>query len=223
MKKLLLTMTAALVCVGAFGQGKLAFQLYTTGLIYFTTDTTQLLPADASKQVGGFALAGSGAYTGAGSTIASLAGSPSFVVALYGGATAGSLSLQTTTTIATYGAEGTLASVNAAFASLVSATPAFFQIEVYDSRAANAPAAWLAGEYAGETGVFTATPQPSTYSPIYQATAPVSSTLPTGTGTLTDYPGVHGLIPLYAVVPEPTTFALAGLGLASLMIFRRRQ
>jgi len=229
MKKLLLTLTATLVCAGAFAQGKLAFQLNTTGIIYFTTDKTQLVPADSAKVVAGYALAGSGAYVGTAGpsvpgTVASLTGTPSFIVALYGGTTAGSLTLQTTTTIATYGAEGTLIAANSTFPTLPAGTAAFFQIEVYDSRAASAPAAWSAGfEYAGESAIFTAVPQPSSYNNIYQTATPVLSTIGNGQQTIADYPGAKGLIALYAEVPEPASFALAGLGAAALLIFRRRK
>lgn len=228
MKKLFIALTATLVCVGAFGQGKLAFQLPSSGLIYFTTDSAQLLAADRSTSVGGFTLAGSSAYTGNGGTIAALAGTPSFTVGLFAGATASSLApvAVSTTTINSFNYAGTLVQQNVTFANLPSGTAAFFQIQVYDSRAANAAAAWAAGEYAGQSTVFSAIPQTSVYSPIYQTAAPVSSTLPAGTQALVDYPGARGLIALYAtssVVPEPSTFALAGLGLASLLIFRRRK
>jgi len=222
MKKLLLTLTATLVCTGVFAQGKMVFQVNTTQLIYFTTDKTQLIPADSAKTVAGFSLAGSGAYTGAGGTIAALAGAPTFTAALFGGTSAGSLSLLTTTTIGNFNFEGQLNSVSMTFASLPAGTPAFFQIEIYDTRASSAPAAWTAGDYAGETAIFQATPGAAA-NPIYQTTAPVSSTLPLGQQALVDYPGAKGLIALYAVVPEPASFALAGLGAAALLIFRRRK
>ena len=40
MKKLLITLTATLLCAGAFAQGKLQFINNTDNLIYFATDTT---------------------------------------------------------------------------------------------------------------------------------------------------------------------------------------
>src|SRR5664279_905323 len=84
MKKLLITTTATLLCVGVFGQGKLAFINDTTRLIYFTTDKSRLVPADANKIVfGGFPFLGCGLYTGSGSTIAALEGSPTIIAALY--------------------------------------------------------------------------------------------------------------------------------------------
>ena len=107
MKKLLLTLTATLLCAGAFGQGKLTFGIHSDNLIYFTTDTLRLVPADrtATADNGGgagpFPIAGSGLYTGPGSTIAALPGSPAFVVGLWAGPTPSSMTLQATTTIDT--------------------------------------------------------------------------------------------------------------------------
>lgn len=51
------------------------------------------------------------------------------------------------------------------------------------------------------------------------------NSIPPGTPTdmLLSASGFNGLVLAPVVVPEPTTFALAGLGLASLLIFRRRK
>jgi len=225
MKKLLIGATAMLVCVGVFAQGKLSFINNTDNLIYFTTNTKDLVAADASKTVAGFALAGSGLYTGAGSTIAALSGSPTIIAGLWAGTSSSSLSLQTTTTIDTFGNEGQVVSVNTILSGIPASSPAWFQVQVYDSRAGSggAAAAWAAGQYGGESSIFQATPGPSVYNPVWNPSAPVLSTWAPGTATLIDYPGVTGGIVLYsAVVPEPGTFALAGLGLAALLVLRRR-
>jgi hypothetical protein len=226
MKKLLITMTATLVCVGAFGQGKLAFVNGPDQLIYMIPDASWMNPADVGKTVNGFPLAGSSLYTGTGGTIASLAGAPSFSVALFAGATANSLSQVTVGTLGNADFGGFInPQVNVTLASLPAGTPAFFQIQVFDSRYTDSAAAWANATYAGESTVFQATPQLSVYSPIYQASAPVNSTLPIGTFVPVDYaafPGYHGLI-MVTGSPEPGTLALAVLGAAMLMITRRRR
>ena len=227
MKKLLITAAAMLVCVGAFAQGKLAFINNSDQLVYFTTDTAQMASGDAGKTVGGFALAGSSVYNGAGGTIASLNGAPSIIASLFGGATSDSLSLQTTTTFGTVDFGGFVNQANVTLAGLAAGTPAFFRIDVYDSRNSSAADAWsMLDRYAGTSGLFQATPVAAVYAPIYLTGAPVNSTLPSGTAVPLDYaayPGYAGLIEVYATVPEPGIFALAGLGLASLLIFRRRK
>jgi len=229
MKKGLLTLTTLLISIGAFGQGKLAFQVDSTQLIYMTTDTFHMNLADLGKSVGGFPLAGSSLYTGAGSTVASLAGAPSFTAALFAGATAGSLSEVATTTLADVNLAGQLNPVNVILGGLPAGTPAFFQIQVFDSRFssyADVLASWGVGAYAGETAVFSAVPSAAAYSPIYQASAPVNSTLPVGSFVPDDYvayPGYKGLIEVWIPTPEPGTLALVGCGAAALMLFRRRR
>jgi hypothetical protein len=227
MHKLLSQILLLTTTTMAIGQGKLAFLNNSDNLIYFTTDPSYLLPADrhTGPVVGGFALAGSCLSAGAGGTIAALAGSPTIIAGLWAGTSSSSLTLQTTTTIGEFNMEGQVDLVNCTFPSLPANTPAWFQVEVYDSRAANAPAALAAGEYQGESMLFQATPGPAVYQPIYQTQSPVSSTWAPGTQVLTDfvgYPGYFGGIAVWAI-PEPGTFALVGLGAAVLMICRRRR
>jgi len=220
MKKLLLIAAATLFCVGAFAQGKLAFDINSNNLIYITTDTTRLVAGDAAKTAdngyggGAFALPGSSLYTGVNSTAAALGGT--WVVSLMGGPSAGSLALLTTTTVA--GADvaaGGINAVNVTFGSLPAGTAAFFQIDVSNG-----------GAYSGQSQLFTAIPGPSVYSPIYQTTAPVNSTWAPGTFVPVDLAqlggGYFGGISVQTAVPEPGTFALAGLGLAALLVLRRR-
>lgn len=225
MKKLLVILTATLVCAGAFGQGKLTFANNSDQLIYMTTDTTKMNPADVGKMVNGFTLAGSSIYSGAGSTISSLAGAPSLTAALFAGTTANSLSQVATTTFGDVNFGGLLTPANVTLTGMPIGTAEFFQVQIFDSRYTSAAAAWAQnGVYAGESAVFSAVPQ-GTYAPMYTTAAPVNSTLGHGTFVPKDYaayPGYAGLIEVYATVPEPGTFALAGLGLATLLAFRRR-
>jgi len=212
MKKLLLIVAATLVCVSAFAQGKLSFANDSTRVAYFTTDLAKLMPGDADVA--------KAALTAA--NITSLDGAPTLKVELWGGATPGNLSLQTSST--TWLTAGRWTAINATFATLPASVAASFQIRIYDSRATSPEDAWSKiGWYAGQTPVFTAVPQPSSYNPIYQSASPVLSTWAAGTvGGLVGSTGL-GAIEVYATVPEPGTFALAGLGLATLLIFRRRK
>jgi len=226
MKKLLLVAAATLVSVGAFAQGKLQFSVNSDNLIYITTDTSKLAAGDATKTAdwglgaGPVALPGSSLYTGAGSTAAALGGT--WVVSLMGGAAANSMSLQTTAELADI-ASGNFGGINGfidtTLSGLPAGTPAFFQVDVSNG----------AG-YSGQSIVFQATPQLSVYSSIfYLPPSPVASTWTPGTQEMTDFvanvgagSGYFGGIAVATAVPEPGTFALAGLGLAALLVLRRR-
>jgi hypothetical protein len=66
--------------------------------------------------------------------------------------------------------------------------------------------------YFGTSGLFTAVPGTSIAYPfLYQTTAPVLSTW------------AAGPIVANAIIPEPSSMVLAGLGAASLLLFRRRK
>jgi MYXO-CTERM domain-containing protein len=227
MKKLLIVAAATLVSVGAFAQGKLLFDLNSDNLIYITTDVTKMVPGDATKTAdnglgaGPVALPGSSLYAGAGSTAAALGGN--WVISLLGGASSSSLTLQTTVALADASSSnfgGTAGPQSLTLAGLPSGTPAWFQVDVSNG-----------GAYDGKSILFQATPQ-TVYSAIYfQAPSPVNSTWTPGTQEMSDFvanfgpgSGYLGGIAVFSatVTPEPGTFALAGLGLAALLVLRRR-
>jgi hypothetical protein len=248
MKKLLITAAAGLACVGAFGQGTLNFLNNTDNLVYFTTSASGMAPADAAatfiNPVSGTPSSVLGSTLATDGSIAALAGNQTFTAYLYGGTSAGSLVLQTTTTIDSWGDgnPGGIVAVNTSFngprgtASLPAGTAAFFQVVVANSALGNTDPVtgglWNAGFYAGSSAVFQATPV-SLLANIYSPGAPVSSTWAPGTfAALTDLTdaalnpgfGLGGVQVSFGatVTPEPGTFALAGLGLAALLVLRRR-
>jgi hypothetical protein len=102
----------------------------------------------------------------------------------------------------------------------------WFQVQVYDSVAGSyAAAAAATGEYYGESMLFQVNSSTGiTPNSIVNSGGTAHSTWAPGVATVTAG-NVLGLeaIALQANVPEPTTIALAGLGIASLMIFRRRK
>jgi hypothetical protein len=202
MKKLILTFAASLACVAAFGQGKLAFAADSLHLVYYD-------PAIAG--VGGTAV--NATNTPGGFTL---------VADLYAGASAGALQLVSSTTFGTSPSfNGRWGSENVQFnnPALPAATAAFFQIVIHDNAHTSASnAVWF-----GSSPVFTAAPASSGFNPIYQPTSPINSTWAAGTFALDSVAaGYKGAI-MVTTVPEPASFALGGLAVAALTIFRRRK
>jgi hypothetical protein len=117
--------------------------------------------------------------------------------------------LQATTTIGDLEYAGSVVPVLCNFSSLPPGVPAWFQIQVYDSRASSAQGAWNLNYYAGISQVFQATPQASTFPPICQSSFPVNSSWAAGTFEPVDFapyePGYYGAIEVYAntELPEP--------------------
>jgi len=211
MKKLLITLSVALVCVGAFAQGKIAFSNDNNHLAYFTSDTAGLNAADA-------AVAGQGVYT---TTIGSLEGSPSIVADLWAGTASDALQM-VTSGVGWFPVSGIWVPTNVELPSgLPAGAVTYFQVNIHDASVADAAAAWAEiGKYGGVSDVFTAVPGPSTYPAMWSSAA--QSTWAAGTFPVVDSSG-FGAVEVYATVPEPSMFALAGLGIASLLIFRRRK
>ncbi len=197
MKKTIAILASFAVAVGAFAQGKVTFG---NGATHPVTIDSRV---DYAK--GNATLAG---------TLAPQIGAPNDVLGLLtaqllAGTSAGSLTLQAT--FAPAGQAGFDPGIllnSAVTLTGVPAGPAFFQILLFETTAGSFAAA-SGGQnfWYGSTEVFSAT---------------AGSFAPTPLSSSTGWPA--GPIILSAnPIPEPSTFVLAGLGVASLLLFRRRK
>jgi len=213
MKKLVLTAVASLACLGAFAQGKIGFATDSLHLVYWQGGALDGTGVNSDNMVAG--LAGLNAY-------------------LYMGTSSSSLFLYSSTT---FGAQASgpgkwsLANV-AAFANGTTGAPAigsgsvFVQVAVLSTEKP-APNTFDSAAF-GTFAAHGTTLAPITFTlgtgPTYPVlTGPNSGgTWAVGTRVMDQY-GVGSRGAIGVVVPEPTSFALAGLGAAALMIFRRRK
>jgi hypothetical protein len=202
MKKTLLTLIVAGASLAVFAQGKVQVQNDSSSLYMFGPVT---LPADASF---------------AGQPTPDSGPLPSGIVlelALYGGATSSALTLQGEELINPTG--GTAAPTGQApafhvvtsFPGYAAGSAAYFEVFVWDSAYSSPQLAMLAGSYEGSDNIFSMTPGTSIAYPAINS------------GGNTTWTAVGNENPLMVNVPEPTTFALAGLGAAAMLIFRRRK
>lgn len=202
MKKTLAVLATCVLAVGAFAQGKVTFGNDGSHLIVFTTETSRLTSAS-------------------GQNFAALAGLPLpqlgsaqntlnlFTAQLYAGTSAGGV----TTLVATQAPTGIAGNPDGRLANQTvtlpsgfpAATPTFFRISIWETAAGSYANAVSQGYMAGQTAVFTASPGSFAY---------------TFLTTSTDWVGP---ITVAGVIPEPSTYILAGLGLTSLLLFRRRK
>jgi len=200
MKKTLLTMALVAASLAAFAQGKVNLAQDGGALITLNSNTR---PQDS-------AYAGQPVPTNMPSGV-------TLEVGLFGGATAGALTLQTSELLYPNGGlpngwEATEHAVTS-FPGYTAGQAAYFQVVVWDSAFATPAAALAAGSYYGADNVFSMTPGTGiTYPNCYS-------------GGNTTWAAVGDEAPLMVgiAIPEPATFALAGLGAAAMVIFRRRK
>ena len=218
MKKLVLTLTAlTLVSAGAFAQGKIRFVNDSVHLVYMTTDTARLASADAAV---------AGNVPGVNGSLPS---GVTLLADLYAGTSSTSLSFVSSTTFSA-SSLGTFNGVNVTLPNgLGGGTPQWFQVQIRGSDIASASAASATnGFYFGFSSVFQTVPGSSlAYNSIVQSGTPALSTWAAGTRDVSNSYGAAGALGALSVsmnpVPEPTTLALAGLGIAAGFILRRRK
>jgi PEP-CTERM motif len=211
MKKLLTVVTISLASLTAFAQGK----------ILFATDSLHLAYWGLSWL--------SAPFAGQGVTATNAAGF--FPVAdLYMGTSSSTLYLYTSTTFGSAPGKWNQVSVTAnanpttGAPAIPGGTTVFVVAQIHDGHYA-APNIWSPGSYF-PFGDFYAVSQEFTfalgsgiiYPPMYN-----SPTWAVGTYNLDQYGiGSRGAIDI-PYIPEPSTFALAGLGAAAVLLFRRRK
>jgi hypothetical protein len=207
MKKLVLTLTATLACLGAFAQGKIGFQNDSVHLAYFNTAD----PAYGSMPVGS-----SGGPGGV-----------NFVADLYMGTSAGALRLYATTSFgatpgkwaaASIKADGTTVYGTGTPGPAIASGSVFVEAVVHDSTSVS-PIVYTGvpvGLWWGASQEFNFTLGVSVTYPVMWG---ANGNWAAGTQAV---PGGMGAISVQSV-PEPASFALAGLGAAMLVIFRRRK
>ena len=211
MKKTLVTLALALASIASFAQGKLTLGNDANHLVRYNVDVGSNSPAFAPR-----------AGLPVGQILGTNDGFSSLTLQLLGGTSAGSLTLRTTLVGAAMGnaifADGRIANLalgSVAMALLPGGSPAFFQIVFFSTAAGNFGAAqtdvnnsW----YSGSSPVFSVVPGATLPSSMVSAVAPSFSTWAAAPVVLSANP-----------VPEPTSMALAGIGAAAMVIFRRRK
>lgn len=200
MKKIIATLALTAMCVGAFAQGKVTFVNDAAHNYYF----------------GNAVLAADAALAGQLTPITPLASGVSLRADLYAGTTSGSLALISTTTLST-ASPGRQNTLNVTLPSgLPGGTAAFFQVQIRDVNFATAALSQAGGSYYGFSSIFTTVPSSTI------AFNSIVNHGGTALSTWADAPTAPGAIQIQ-VAPEPTSMALAGIGAAAMVIFRRRK
>jgi hypothetical protein len=208
MKKVVLTLTLSVACLAAFGQGRISFQNDSTRLVYYQgvagqTDGSAVWVNNANGQT--------------------------WMADLYLGTSSASLSLISSTTFSAT-APGKFNTMNYASPTLPGGTTVFVVAQVRDAGTTPLPV-WtpLTPHYGNFYGVsqefsFILGTSAFTYPAMYsQGTTQGTGNWAAGTRDMSSTaPGFFGAIAV-SPVPEPTSFAMAGLGMAAMLIFRRRK
>lgn len=201
MKKTLAILATCAVAVGAFAQGKVTFGNDANHLLTVINDGPRLSQANKASALAGLAAP----QIGTANNVMGL-----LKAELWAGTSAGSLTLQSTLNPAGLAglADGRLANATVTLTGIAGGATGFYQILIYEATAANYAAAQ------GGQGLWYAT------TPVFSGAAGGFAPTP-----LTSFASwTQGPITLNAnPVPEPSTFVLAGLGIASLLLFRRRK
>jgi len=208
MKKTLLTIALAVVAGAAFAQGKVTLANDSGSLYTLSGAPGATLAPDSAS---------------AGMPIAITGPLPSGVmleVGLWGGTSSTALTLQTEVMLNPQGGGGGAIAGETAFQHVLTTFPGggldYFQVAVWNSAYSSPDLSAAAGAsgkgYVGYNHIFSMTPGTSFAYP----------NINNGGGTTWAAVGDEAPL-LVGIIPEPSTFALAGLGAAALMIFRRRK
>jgi len=212
MKKLLITTAATLVTVGVFAQGTVwfsnnGFQKISSGVTGSAASTWTVVPATAN-------LLNFGLFYGTGAT---QPGSLTFLGSVSGVNSASSAGLIVNTSGTAVNAlqvPGTTPGQANVWVQLAGWTSSFGT----DWAAAQAAAAAGGNNYFGTSRIVNVAPAANGLGP---ATGPGAIIWQTAAGT--DPTKIAGGFAVFTNVPEPSTMALAGLGMAAMLIFRRRK
>lgn len=198
MKKTLLTIALVAVSAAAFAQGRITAQ-NGNSLVDLTTDTSKLVAADRS-------LAGQAVPT-----TGALPSGKSLMFGIYAGTSSSSLAFVSAIPLnpaaGGSGIPGQIAPTHVLLP-FAGGVLAYLEVKIYESTYANYEAPGALSGYVTVGSIFSMTPGTFAYPGI-------------DVGGGTTYQNVP--FANTGLVPEPSTFALAGLGAAALMIFRRRK